>query len=234
MAEPTAPRPAACAASAAFDVLVFDWDGTIVDSTGLIAAAILEAAAEMDVPVPDPSRASHVIGLGLAQALALVVPDLAPQRVPEFVAAYHRRYREAEQHIRPFAGIIELLQELRACPVRLAIATGKTHAGLSRSLQAAGLAGFFSATRCADQTRAKPHPAMLHELAAELRVRPEAMLMVGDTTHDLQMAAAAGSAAIAVSYGAHPRAELERLQPLAICDSVAALRGWVLPRLAAG
>ncbi len=220
---------AAPAGAAPFEVVVFDWDGTLVDSTRLIAGAILQAAAE--IGVADRALASHVIGLGLAQALALVVPDLPPARIPEFVASYHRHFRAAEDEIRLFDGIAELLRDLDARSVRLAIATGKTHAGLARSLQAAGLARHFAATRCADQTQAKPHPAMLLELAQELGVPPSAMLMIGDTTHDLQMAAAAGAPAVAVSYGAHPRAELERLQPLAICDSVAALRRWVLARL---
>jgi len=232
VAEAAAGPPGAAPPGAGpYEVVVFDWDGTLVDSTRLIAGAILQAAAEIGVAVPDRALASHVIGLGLAQALALVVPDLPPARIPEFVASYHRHFRAAEDEIRLFDGIPQLLRDLDARPVRLAIATGKTHAGLVRSLQAAGLARHFAATRCADQTQAKPHPAMLLELAQELDVAPSAMLMIGDTTHDLQMAAAAGAPAVAVSYGAHPRAELERLQPLAICDSVAALRRWVLARL---
>jgi len=215
-----------------FRAVIFDWDGTLVDSTALIAEAILQAADTVGVPVPDRGLASHVIGLGMMDALARVVPDLAREQVPDFVAHFQAHYRRGEDQIRFFAGTRELLEALRARGVLLAVATGKTHAGLSRSLQIAGLQELFAATRCADQSRPKPHPAMLHELRETLDLQPEHMLMIGDTSHDLQMAAAAGVAAVGVTYGAHPRHELERLAPLAVCDTVPQLQEWVLARVA--
>jgi len=213
-----------------YTVLVFDWDGTLVDSTSLIAEAILRAADDIGVPVPDRSQASHVIGLGLAAALARVVPGLPQERIPDFAARYRAHYREAEDHIRLFEGAVDMLDTLRARRVRMAIATGKTRAGLARSLRSTGLEGHFSSVRCADQTHPKPHPAMLQELALELAVDRADMLMIGDTSHDLQMAGSAGVAAVGVAYGAHPRSELERLQPLAVFDTLAALRHWLLAR----
>jgi len=213
-----------------YELLVFDWDGTLVDSTAAIARAILGAADDIGTPVPDRSLASHVIGLGLAQALARVVPYLPPERIGDFAARYRAHYQGSEEQIRLFDGAIELLDTLRSRGVRLAIATGKTRAGLDRALKSAGLQGHFSSVRCADQTHPKPHPAMLQELAQELGVDRANMLMIGDTSHDLQMAASAGVAAVAVAYGAHPRAELERLQALAVFDSLAALRQWLLER----
>jgi len=218
------------AARGSYDALVFDWDGTLVDSTTLIAEAILHAADTVGVPVRDRGLAAHVIGLGMADALARVVPDLPPPLVPEFVAHFQAHYRQGEGEIRFFEGIRPLLETLQARGVLLAVATGKSQSGLARSLQMAGLEQVFAATRCADQTQPKPHPAMLQELAAALEREPRRMLMIGDTSHDLQMAAAAGVDAVGVSYGAHPRSELERLQPLAVFDAVAQLRDWVLAR----
>ncbi|HYA65660.1 MAG TPA: HAD-IA family hydrolase [Burkholderiaceae bacterium] len=213
-----------------YELLVFDWDGTLVDSTSAIAQAILAAAADIGTPVPDRAQASHVIGLGLAQALARVVPDLPPERFGDFAARYRAHYSRSESEIHLFEGAAELLSTLRQRNVQMAIATGKTHSGLLRALKSAGLQEHFSSVRCADQTHPKPHPAMLQELAKELSVDPADMLMIGDTSHDLAMAASAGVAAVGVAYGAHPRAELERLQPLAVFDSLGALRQWLLER----
>jgi len=217
---------------APFRALVFDWDGTLVDSTGLIAESILQAAADVGVPVPDRGLAAHVIGLGMMDALARVVPDLPRDRIADFVSRFQTHYRRGEGEIRFFPGARQLLQALRERGVLLAVATGKTHAGLARSLEIAGLQGQFAATRCADQTHPKPHPAMLLELQQALGLQPAHMLMIGDTSHDLQMAASAGVAAVAVAYGAHPRAELERLAPLAVFDAVPQLQEWVLARTA--
>jgi phosphoglycolate phosphatase len=215
-------------AHSAYDVLVFDWDGTLVDSTAHIAEAILRAAADVGVAVPDRAQAAHVIGLGLAQALARVVPDLPRERIPEFSARYRVHFGGAEEAICLFAGAREALDALRARGVRMAIATGKTHAGLARSLARSGLQEHFEAVRCADRTQPKPHPAMLLELAQELATPVERMLMIGDTSHDLQMAASAGAGMVGVAFGAHSRAELEAFAPLAIFDAPAQLHRWLL------
>jgi phosphoglycolate phosphatase len=215
-----------------FDALVFDWDGTLVDSTALIAEAILRAADEVGVAVPDRSQASHVIGLGMVQALARVVPGLPREKLPDFIAHYQAHYRGAEDTIRLFGGTREALAALHGRGVRLAIATGKTRSGLARALERSGLEGYFAALRCADQTQPKPHPAMLLELAEELGTLPARLLMVGDTTHDLGMAQAAGAQAVGVTFGAHSREELESVPALALFDSPGELHRWLMEEFA--
>ena len=212
-----------------FDLVVFDWDGTLSDSTEAIARAIQDAAADLGLPVPDDATASHVIGLGLHDALARAVPTLAPERIPEYSARYRFHFLAREAELVLFPGARELIAELRAAGVLLAIATGKSQRGLQRALASTALAGEFAATRCADQTHPKPHPAMLFELADELMVPPERTLMVGDTTHDLQMAAAAGTTAVGLTQGAHPYEQLAACRPLALFDSLTQLHEWLMP-----
>ena len=212
-----------------FDLVVFDWDGTLSDSTAAIARAIQDAAADLGLPVPDDTTASHVIGLGLHEALARAVPSLAPERIPEYSARYRVHYFAREAQLVLFPGARELLAELRAAGVLLAIATGKSQRGLQRALAGAGLDGEFAATRCADQTHPKPHPAMLLELTDELMVAPERTLMVGDTTHDLQMAEAANAAAVGLTQGAHPYDQLAACRSLALFESLTQLHGWLMP-----
>jgi phosphoglycolate phosphatase len=211
----------------AFDLIVFDWDGTLADSTAMIAVAIQRAAADLGLGVPSIEQASHVIGLGLQDALARAVPDLAVSRIDEFTARYRFHYLAREPEIVLFSGVRELLQELGERAVPLAVATGKSRRGLARAFEATGLGPLFGSSRCADETHPKPHPAMLLELADELGVAPERTLMIGDTTHDLEMAAAARTGAIGVTYGAHPRDQLQARGPLALVDSIVELRSWL-------
>lgn len=213
-----------------FDLVVFDWDGTLIDSTATIARSIMAAAADLGLPVPEFEQASHVIGLGLADALARAVPSLPPERAHEFSARYRHHYFAAEDTLALFAGAREFLDALRDSGAQLAVATGKSTPGLMRALETTGLKPYFDGTRCADQTHPKPHPAMLLELSEELAVPTERMLMVGDTTHDLGMARAARVAAIGVTYGAHPRDQLAEYAPLALAATMGQLHALVLPR----
>ncbi len=212
-----------------FDLVVFDWDGTLSDSPAAIVRAIQDAAADLGLPVPDDATASHVIGLGLHEALARAVPDLPPARVAEYSARYRVHYLAREDQLTLFPGARELIAALRGAGVPLAIATGKSRHGLQRALRQVGLADAFEATRCADQTHPKPHPAMLLELTAELMVEPARTLMVGDTTHDLQMAAAAGTASVGLTQGAHPSEALAACAPTMLFDSLADLHRWLMP-----
>ena len=209
-----------------YRLIVFDWDGTVVDSHAAIAECMQEASRELGLPVPERERASHVIGLGLHDAMRIVAPGLPEHRYPEFVDAYRRHFRAREDTMQPFSGIRELLRSLRE-ERTLAIATGKSRRGLQRALTATGLQADFSASRCADETHPKPHPAMLLELMDELNFRASEALMVGDTSHDLQMAAAAGVAGVAVTYGAHARDSLMACGPLGCVSSVGELREWL-------
>ena len=209
-----------------YPLLVFDWDGTIIDSAATIAVCIQEASRELGLEVPERERASHVIGLGLHDALRAAVPGLPGERYPEFVDAYRRQFRARENSMQLFSGMRELLHELSKKHL-LAIATGKSRRGLDRALEATGLRGFFAASRCADETNPKPHPAMLVELMDELAVQKEATLMIGDTSHDLEMARAAGVSALAVTYGAHPEEGLRACGPLGCFGSVTELKQWL-------
>ena len=209
-----------------YPLIVFDWDGTIIDSTGTIAECIQRAAAEMGLPVPHEERARHVIGLGLHDSLRHAVPDLPASRYTDFVALYRKYFLAREDTMKLFPGILELLIELKESHL-LAIATGKSRKGLDRALDAGKLRQYFSASRCADETNPKPHPAMLLELMQQMEKQKSEVLMIGDTSHDLQMASAAGVDALAVTYGAHREEGLRACSPLGCFSSVNQLSGWL-------
>ncbi len=210
-----------------YDLIVFDWDGTLFDSTALIVRAIQAACRDLGAPVPSDEAAAHVIGLGLQDALQHAVPDLPVDLYPELGRRYRQHYFASHDQVTLFAGVPELLAGLRERNHWLAVATGKNRHGLNEALRISGLAGSFDATRTADETRSKPHPQMLQELMREFGVDPERTLMIGDTTHDLQLAANAGTDAVAVAYGAHPPEQLGDLRPLTIAHSVPELQDWL-------
>ncbi|HTJ98348.1 MAG TPA: HAD-IIIA family hydrolase [Bordetella sp.] len=214
-----------------YSLVVFDWDGTLMDSTHSIVAAIQAACRDLELPVPSASQASWVIGLSLESALRRAVPDLTNAMVPRFLERYRVHYLLRDPELKLFDGVREMLAELAARDVRIAVATGKSRIGLNRALAASGLVDVFQATRCADETFSKPNPSMLYEIMDELDVAADRAVMIGDTSHDLQMAANAGMHAVGVTYGAHLRAELEALSPQAVIESVSGLREWLLPRL---
>ena len=211
-----------------FDLIVFDWDGTLFDSTAIISRSIQAAVRDLGGQVPDDAMASHVIGLGLQQALALVAPDVPSHRHRELGERYRHHYMARQHEITLFKGVPELLEALRQRQHHLAVATGKSRRGLDQALRASGLDGLFAATRTADETAGKPDPRMLHELMLELGVEPARVLMVGDTSHDLTMALQAGCASVAVSYGAHAPDTLHGLGAEFIAHSVPELRDWLL------
>jgi phosphoglycolate phosphatase len=210
-----------------YPLIVFDWDGTLMDSTVGITIAIQEAARDLGLPVPDRERASHVIGLGLLDALRAAVPALPQEKYPEFVEAYRVHFRARQDAMELFPGVREMLEELKASGRRLAVATGKSRRGLDHQFALTGLGELFAASRCADETRPKPDPAMLLELMDELAVQRHELLMIGDTSHDLGMAQSAGVDAVAVGYGAHAIESLGAWNPRASVRSVAELRLWL-------
>lgn len=210
-----------------YPLIVFDWDGTLFDSAAVIADCIQLAARDMALPVPDRRTASHVIGLGLQDSLRHALPTLPPERYADFLAHYRGHFLEREDSLSLFPGVMDLLEELARRGHRLAVATGKPRRGLDRALQASGIGTLFAATRCGDETRPKPHPAMLLELMDELALSKGDLLMIGDTSHDLGMARSAGVDAVAVAYGAHPPESLASWQPRACVGDVAELRQWL-------
>jgi phosphoglycolate phosphatase len=210
-----------------FDLIVFDWDGTLMDSTATIVTCIQAAAKDLGLPVPDDKRAAYVIGLALQDAMQAVLPGLEPKYYPHMVERYRYHYLTKDKGLTLFDGVREMLTDLSQQGYFLAVATGKSRVGLNRALDAADLLSVFDATRCADETFSKPHPAMLQELTRELGQDLQRTVMIGDTTHDLQMAINAGAAGVAVHYGAHPAPELEALAPLFGASSVPELHGWL-------
>ncbi len=210
-----------------FDLVVFDWDGTLFDSTALIARCIQESCRDVGAPVPSHTEASYVIGLGLGEALRHVAPSLDPSRHGELAKRYRHHYLSRQDDLSLFEGALDVLAALKARQHLVAVATGKARRGLDQALAHAELAHMFDATRTADETASKPDPLMLEELMAELGTSPERTLMVGDTTHDLEMARRAAVPSVAVSYGAHQRNAFDDYQPLAVAHSMRELHDWL-------
>ena len=209
-----------------YRLLVFDWDGTIIDSASAIVECIQDAARDSGLEIPPRERAAHTIGLGLHDALRFAVPDLPAERYAEFVANYRKHFLMRQDTMRLFDGMRELISGFSKSHL-LAVATGKSRRGLDRALVATDLKPFFTASRCADETNPKPHPAMLLELMDELGFERKQTLMIGDTTHDLQMARTAGVDALAVTYGAHQEDGLRACGPLGCFSSVTELQQWL-------
>ncbi len=210
-----------------FDLIAFDWDGTLYDSTTVIVRCIQAAVADVGGTAPSERDAAWVIGLGLAEALARAAPDVPREKYPELGARYRHHYLRHHDDLVLFDGVLPMLDALNARGHKLAVATGKSRAGLDAALATVALRHRFDASRTADETHGKPHPRMLLELMEELDVAPERTLMIGDTTHDLQLALNAGCASVGVSYGAHEPAGMEALQPLYVAHSVQALADWL-------
>ena len=210
-----------------FDLIVFDWDGTLFDSTALITRCIQAACADCGIDVPSDRDASWVIGLGLIDALAHAAPGLPRERYREMAERYRHHYFAAQHELTLFEGTLPMLHALRLRQHRLGVATGKSRRGLDEALATVDLRGMFDATRTADETEPKPHPLMLHELMGELGVAAERTLMIGDTTHDLQLAVNAGTASLGVSYGAHEPEAFADYRPLHVVHTVAELRQWL-------
>ena len=211
-----------------FDLIAFDWDGTLFDSTQIIVRCIQAAVKDVGGTVPTDEAAGYVIGLGLAQALAHAAPDVPQSKYPQLGERYRHHYQLQADSLNLFDGVLPLLAILKASGFLLAVATGKSRIGLDEALQSVQLKGVFDASRTADKTAGKPDPKMLHELMAELGTTPQRTLMVGDTTHDLQMALNAGCPSLGVSYGAHEPSAFAALKPLHIAHSVQDMHDWLL------
>ena len=210
-----------------FDLIAFDWDGTLFDSTAIIVRSIQEAVRDVGGTVPTDEAAAWVIGMALPQALAHAAPDVPREKYAELSNRYRYHYLQHQDDLSLFDGVLPMLQGLRDRGHLLAVATGKSRRGLDHVLHMVQLRGMFDGSRTADETAGKPHPLMLHELMAEFDVAPGRLLMIGDTTHDLEMARAAGCASVGVGYGAHDTAGFGALEPLYVAPSVAELHRWL-------
>lgn len=210
-----------------YELIVFDWDGTLLDSAKAIVDAIQASCRDLELHVPSDEQARHVIGLGLVDALRHAVPELPPARYQAMVDRYRFHYLSGDHQLTLFSGVREMLAELQSAGHVLAIATGKSRLGLDRALDHAALRPFFQASRCADECHSKPHPQMLEELLSEFGMVAGSAVMIGDTSHDLLMASNAGVDSLAVTYGAHPHDHLAEHKPLACLHSVQELRSWL-------
>lgn len=210
-----------------FDLLIFDWDGTLMDSAGTIVASIQAACADVGWAVPSREAASHIIGLGLKEAIAALFPDMPEVEHPRLAERYRYHFLAQDHAIPLFDGAQELVADLHEQGFLLAVATGKARRGLVRAFEHSGLERYFHASRTADETFSKPNPTMLLELLDELMVDKERALMIGDTSHDLLMAQNAGVPSLAAGYGAHPADSLHAYAPLAVCESFEDLAAWL-------
>ena len=210
-----------------FDLIAFDWDGTLFDSTKIITRCIQAAVRDVGGTVPTDEAAAYVIGLGLMQALAHAAPDVPIDKYPALGERYRHHYEAHANDLSLFDGVLPLLEALKARGFQLAVATGKSRHGLDDVLHRVELKGMFDGSRTADETAGKPDPRMLHELMAQFDVAPGRVLMVGDTTHDLQMAVNAGCPSVGVSYGAHDPAAFQALAPQYVAHSIPALHEWL-------
>ncbi len=211
-----------------YDLIVFDWDGTLMDSEMKIVRCIQAAAGDADVAAPSDAMARRIIGLGLTEAVQSLFPDESPTTHARLIERYREHFLHHDQTAMPlFPGVRDGLESLSSRGYLLAVATGKARRGLNRVLNDTRLTHLFAATRCADEAFSKPHPRMLEDVLAVTGINAARALMVGDTVYDLQMARSAGVAALAVTYGVHGREELEAETPLACLDSFDAVHAWL-------
>ena len=207
------------ASSKTIKLIIVDWDGTISDSVARIVSSMQSAATELDMAVPTYLEVKEIIGLGLTEAAFRLLPQATREQVFQLQTSYSQHYRTEDSAPCPFfLGVEETLHQLKADGYQLAVATGKSRAGLDRVLLSLGMEDFFHSSRCADETLSKPHPLMLEQLLAEFDLPAEAAVMVGDTEFDMEMAVNAGMPRIAVSYGAHHADRLIAFDPLACVD----------------
>ena len=210
-----------------FDLICFDWDGTLFDSTAIIVRSIQQAVLDVGGTKPTDEAASYVIGMALMPALAHAAPDVPKEKYPLLGERYRHHYLATQHDISLFDGVLPMLADLKGRHHWLTVATGKSRRGLDDVLASRQLHGIFDGSRTADETAGKPDPRMLHELMREFGADPERTLMIGDTTHDLQMARNAGVASVGVSYGAHEPHDFDALGPRYIAHSVADLDRWL-------
>ncbi|MCL6306116.1 HAD-IA family hydrolase [Pseudomonas syringae] len=211
-----------------YDLLIFDWDGTLADSVGRIILSMRTAAIETDLEIRDDTAIKGIIGLGLPEAIRTLYPQISGNQLIEFRQHYADSYMAMDSVPSPlFDGVVESIQAFREDGYRLAVATGKARRGLDRVLKANGWQDYFDATRAADETASKPDPLMLNEIMAHCGVAPQRSLMIGDASFDLLMARNAGMDSVAVGYGAQPLESLRQFEPRLAIEHFSELRTWL-------
>ncbi len=212
-----------------YKLIVFDWDGTLVDSTKRIVDSMQKAAKLVGMSALPDTDVKNIIGLGLPEAIKTLWPNVKDEEAAQLAPEYTRFFvTDSTVEMGMFAGAREMLEELAGRGYLLAVATGKTRNGLDRMMRDLKVGHLFSITRCADETRSKPHPLMLHEILNAMSVAAHEALMVGDTSFDLDMASAAEMPSLAMSHGAHDMARLKASKPLDILHNINELRDWII------
>ncbi len=215
-----------------YNILIFDWDGTLMDSAAHITACMRNAIAHAGADFRTDAQIRHIIGLGLEEAVQQLLPEASAAVVRRVVEEYRQEFLFRTSHASElFAGARETLAELQAQGYYLAVATGKSRRGLDKVLAETGLADVFTITRCADETHSKPHPLMLEEILTDLDAKPSDALMIGDSEYDLLMARNIQMDALAVSYGVHSLPHLLQYQPQGYVDDVAHIPNWLAQHL---
>jgi len=207
-----------------YKLIIFDWDGTIMDSQQTIVNALVCVIEELKLATRTNNELKNVIGLGLTEAIFQLYPELDDQQNQDFANRYRTAFLSSRQP-KPllFSGAADMIQQLELSGVMLAVATGKSRNGLQHSIKDSGLANYFHASRCADETCSKPNPQMLEELLDEFSLYPKDAVMIGDTEYDMEMAKNIKMDAIAVSYGVHEEHRLAKFKPIAICHHISEL-----------
>ena len=215
-----------------YELVIFDWDGTLMNSEARIVSAIQHAAEEVGLPVLSDEESKQIIGLSLQHAILGLYPDVSPEQVEKMSAAYTQHFLEdSDVPMQPFEGAEDLLKSLKQAGAKLAVATGKSRRGLDRVLADVGFESYFDMTRTPVEAASKPDPLMLHQILDALQVPVEKAVMVGDTEFDLLMAQNIGMDSIAVTHGVHGLEQLQQFYPVAWVDDLAELKSWLLPRV---
>ena len=210
-----------------YELIVFDWDGTLMDSAGRIVSSLRAAIVDAGLPRREDKELANLIGLGLQEALEALYPGCGQKDYDVLVERYRHYFLGADPTPTAlFEGARETLELLRDNGYWLGVATGKARRGLDKVLRETGLVGFFQATRCADETFSKPHPHMLQELMNEMGVEADKTLMIGDTEYDLLMAKNAGVKSVAMRHGVHEAQRLLNCDPLVLVDDLHSLQAW--------
>lgn len=210
-----------------YSLIVFDWDGTLMDSTGHIVFCMREAIQQLDMPALTDQQISHIIGLGLPEAVKTLYPQSSAAEAQALAGCYRQIWLNHPFEAPLFANAREVLHKLADQNVLLGVATGKGRLGLNKVLKETGLAEVFVTTRCADECHSKPHPQMLSEIIDFCGVNAADTLMIGDTEFDLLMAKSAGAKSVGIAHGAHALPVLQACQPEAIVDDLFALENWL-------
>ena len=211
-----------------YQLLIFDWDGTLMDSAQKIANCIRASALDLELEPPTEQAAKNIIGLGLTEAMHILFPQASAEICSQLVERYRYHWLVADTTPQQlFSGVIDGLQHLDKSGCLLAVATGKSRVGLDRAFADADIERLFTVTRCADETRGKPHPQMLEEILEVTAIEPHKAIMIGDTTYDMEMAGHAGIAGLGVSYGVHTQASLEQAGAIHCVHTFDQLMGWL-------